>query len=67
MPTEGELVAAVAAGLVEEVQTLILGGANIEETDAVSDGVRAGIERFLCCRFCFAQWCEFVNDERPRA
>jgi hypothetical protein len=46
MPADGELVEAAAAGRAEEVGTLIAGGASIEENDAVSDGARAGIERF---------------------
>ena len=67
MPPGGELLAAARAATVEEVRALIAGGANIEESDAVSDGARAGIERFLCCRLCLAHWCEVVNDECPRA
>ena len=67
IPTDGKLGAAAEAGRVEEVRTLIADGANIEESDAVSDGARAGIERFLCCRLCLAHWCEVVNDECPRA
>ena len=67
MPSDGELVAAADAGTVEEVRTLIAGGANIEEKNAVIDGARTGIERFLCCWLCLAQWCEVVNDEWPRA
>ena len=55
MPPEEELLDAAADGTVEEVRALIAGGANIEENDAVSDGARAGIERFLCCRLCLAQ------------
>ena len=53
MPMDGEVGAAAGAGTVEELQTLIAAGANIEEHDAVSDGARAGIERFVCCWFCF--------------
>ena len=34
--------------MVEEVRSLMVGGANIEEHDAVSDGARAGIELFVC-------------------
>ena len=48
MPLDGGLLAAAEDGKVEEVQTLIAGGANIEEVDAVSGGARAGIERFFC-------------------
>ena len=48
MPPDGELVAAAEDGRVEEVQTLLASGANIEENDAVSDGARAGIDRFVC-------------------
>ena len=44
MPAGGELVEAAGAGRVEEVRALIAGGANIEESNAVSDGAR-----FLCC------------------
>ena len=55
MPLDGELVAAAAAGWVEEVQTLLAGCANIEENDSVNDGATAGIERFVCCWFCLAQ------------
>ena len=53
MPTDGALLAAADAGKAEEVQTLIMAGATIEENDPVSDGARAGIGRFLCCWFCF--------------
>ena len=67
MPTEGELVAAAEAGLVERVRTLIAIDANIEENDAVSDGLQAGIESFLCFWLLFAQWCGVVHDEWPRA
>ena len=48
MPTDRKLTAAAKAGNVEEVRMLIAGGAKIEENDAVSDGARAGIERFFC-------------------
>ena len=58
IPTDGELSAAAGNATVEEVRSLIAGGAKVEENDAVSDGARAGIERFLCCWFCF--------ETRPR-
>ena len=67
MPLDGELLAAAADGKVEKVRRLIAGGAHIEENDVVSDGALGGIERFFCFYFCFAQWCEAVNDESSRA
>ena len=53
MPMDRRLRVAAGNGAVEEVLSLIAGGTHIEENDAVSDGARAGIERFVCCWFCF--------------
>jgi len=53
IPTDGKLGAAAEAGRVEEVRTLIADGANIKENGEVSDGARAGVERFLRCWFLF--------------
>jgi len=42
-----QLGAASAAGRVEEVRTLIAAGANIEESDVVSDGAGTGVAAFV--------------------
>ena len=46
-PRGHQLREATRAGMLDEMQTLIAAGANVEESDTVSDGAGAGVAAFL--------------------